>query len=92
MLTHDDLENVVNQLNLSDRLFLIELLVKSVKDEVTQSSSKSERGLSGKSKPDKKDLPPIEELVGMLNPDGLTYSDEDLDNIRYQYLAEKYGL
>ncbi len=35
---------------------------------------------------------PVEELRGLLKFDGPAPSDEELDEIRYNYLAEKYGL
>jgi hypothetical protein len=94
MLTFDELVNEVTRLGLPERLSLLEVLAKSVRDEVIPSLvSKETRELENGqnfSSPGKKI--PVEQIYGMLKPDGPMPSDQDVEDIRYQYLAEKYKL
>jgi hypothetical protein len=94
MLTFDELVNEVTRLGLRERLSLLEVLAKSVKDEVIPSLVlKQTRELEERqnlSIPGKKI--PVEQIYGMLKPDGPMLSDQEVEDIRYQSLAEKYHL
>ena len=36
-------------------------------------------------------LAALESLVGIANPEGKQYTDEEIDEMRFQYLVEKHG-
>jgi hypothetical protein len=90
MLTYNELLSQVKQLTPEERLALIEATTQMLKEDL-QAQRLKELPLMGH--PTRSVvLKSIQELQGSLNPQDRQYSDEELADLKYSYLAEKYGL
>lgn len=90
MLSYDELLGHVKQLTTEEQLALIEATAQMVIEDL---HTQKVQELVNNNHPGRiANLKPIEELQGSLNPQGRTYTDEELEDLKYSYLAEKYGL
>lgn len=90
MLTYNELLNQVKQLTPEERLALIEATTQMLRKDLQSQRLEELPFIGHLTRPVV--LKSIQELQGSLNPQDRQYSDEELDDLKYSYLAEKYGL
>ncbi len=90
MINYKELLGLVKHLTTEERLALIEATTQMLKEDLQAQKSEELPIISHSSRPVV--LRSIEELQGSLNPQDRQYSEEELADLKYSYLAEKYGL
>lgn len=78
-MTVQDIISEIPRLTLAERVSVLEIITRSLKAEVQASSSQGYRGAS------------VAEVLGIIKfPDGHIPNDDEVDELRFQALQEKY--
>jgi len=91
--SYNDLLAAIRQLTPEEWITLLEAISQMLREDL---NSRSSNGVGSHAPSAQAKMPvvlkPVTELLGSLNPQGRIFTDEELNELKYGYLTEKYGL